>query len=1029
MKSIRYLLLALIVALASAAWAPVALPSRPGLKYPIGNTVVSIDVTAETVTLQWSKSSVPLGATLQGYDWEISEYATVDTSGTFGSNPNYGKFVFPLTASGTGVAPSVFGDPLYPTESVVIPANTFDYGKKYYWHVRAEDDTASQYSYWSTTGVFRVGTQFPALGALTNNDTLRPTFNWSPNVETVATSGYAFELSLYPDFSAKAISATIPATALTKYTPALDLLPNRTYYWRVRALNSTLGNSKWSQSSFTSAIPPTRPVLKAPANGVLQMDLTPTFKWQPSVSQGDGVDHYELQISANAAFDPLLAPVLKWDDASPTPVPTAPDPTSGWVEYTLPNADELDPAITYYWRVLAYSTGGDYSFSTSVFKFTTGIVGQVQSNTMDPGPTYGNVPGLEGPAGGPSKSILNGYGVELATGDNINLLTLRPTFRWEWDELSLGNVSSFVLQIASAQSGGCNLNDPNNGFKPFISVNVKANSVGVPSNKEEYTPVANLPANQNLCWRLQPYHPVYAPAGQGLWSQVQVFKTPNPPSAPTLLFPRNGALTNDSSPRLVWSKVDLNGEAFGKYEIEISRFSDFKGYTYSNSVPPYVVTPITYPLPDPSVPMDPTDPVTEPIVPLVMSRTIPDYTNFPLYPQIIHAHETDPGSPDYETVNDLNEPWFQMHEDFDTVLPIDYGPLYGAETYYWRVRAYNANGEYSNWSAPFTLKISPDRPENVTVTFPNPTTLRPTVTWDPVILADSAAPAKYYKIYFYVTKGTPSLLDDAMVFSPAGFVQGTSYIPTVDLPKNAEMYAKVFAWDLTYGYSLYGASANFTTPAPPLPPSGLIAPATGSLVQSVRPPAAQDYKPTFYWKLPAPDMTPQGQTFDDYQIQISENDPTFSAATIIQASAASELSNSYQLTPADLALTPLRTYYWRVRTCSSDGGVDACSAWTPAFMFKTAIKAPEGLAEDLLTDPLRPILSWTAVPGAAKYLVYVKPGSTSCTGNVTPAAVAINSYQFPRNLASGDYSWCVVAYDAFKFGSSVLSEMRTFAIP
>ncbi|MBI3159429.1 MAG: hypothetical protein HYZ26_07510, partial [Chloroflexi bacterium] len=102
-------------------------------------------------------------------------------------------------------------------------------------------------------------------------------------------------------------------------------------------------------------------------------------------------------------------------------------------------------------------------------------------------------------------------------------------------------------------------------------------------------------------------------------------------------------------------------------------------------------------------------------------------------------------------------------------------------TYYWRVRAFNASGQYSAWSATGifrTAMLAPVQrlPEmNATLT-----TIRPTFDWDAV----SGATAYRLQVSTSSTFGT--LLINVNV-------TGTEYTSTVNLPKNTNLYWRVLA--------------------------------------------------------------------------------------------------------------------------------------------------------------------------------------------------------------------------------------------
>jgi len=92
-----------------------------------------------------------------------------------------------------------------------------------------------------------------ALSTPSNNATdleQRPSFEWNPVTQA---EDYLIELAADEDFNTIVISQTV---SLEMFTPAIDLVTNTIYYWRVKALN-TCGEGTYSPVwSFTTAPAP-----------------------------------------------------------------------------------------------------------------------------------------------------------------------------------------------------------------------------------------------------------------------------------------------------------------------------------------------------------------------------------------------------------------------------------------------------------------------------------------------------------------------------------------------------------------------------------------------------------------------------------------------------------------------------------------------------------------------------------------------------------------------------------------------------
>ena len=120
---------------------------------------------------------------------------------------------------------------------------------------------------------------------------------------------------------------------------------------------------------------------------------------------------------------------------------------------------------------------------------------------------------------------------------------------------------------------------------------------------------------------------------------------------------------------------------------------------------------------------------------------------------------------------------------------------------------------------------------------------------------------------------------------------------------------------------------------------------------------------------------------------------------------------------------PNGTYWWRVRSVAADGSV---SAWTQPRSFTKNWNLQPGLQSpsegQTLSFPGTPVvLRWSAVPGAAHYLVSV--ASDPALGSLVfkysnqddpngPPNVAANSAAISNALAPGTYYWAVQPVDA-----------------
>jgi hypothetical protein len=305
----------------------------------------------------------------------------------------------------------------------------------HWWRVRAYT-AGGQYSNWSAVRTFRTALLPP--GGLASADaglTTRPTFDWG---NVAGASNYAIQVSTVNTFATMLVNAT---TTPSQFTPAVDLPRNVLTYWRVRA-NGTNGPSLWTNgTSFVGANPPSVPLLVSPASGALVYDYTPTLDWGNSTPLPD---HYQLQVSTNSGFSALVA-----DDSTLT-------------DSTFTFLSDLAPNTTHWWRVRAYTAGGQYSNWSAVRTFRTAIL----------------PPSLIAPADGAETS------------------SRRPTFDWS----DVAGATSYTLQVST-----------NNLFLTFV---VNVNPVG-----SAYTMTVDLPLNKVLDWRVR----ANGPNGPSVWSPVWSF--------------------------------------------------------------------------------------------------------------------------------------------------------------------------------------------------------------------------------------------------------------------------------------------------------------------------------------------------------------------------------------------------------------------------------------------------------------------------------------------------------------------------
>ncbi len=174
-----------------------------------------------------------------------------------------------------------------------------------------------------------------------------PTLTW---FKTEDADNTLLKYQLYLDTSSDPQTVVVSSQD-TAYT-ASNLLPNVTYYWKVKALEDNGGSSTSEIRSFTIQnntvnTPPTKPVLVSPLNYDAQQTTPVTLTWNPSWDiDGDAIS-YNVYFENQQAPEQLIA--------------NHTSDTSITITSMLTNMD-------YYWKVVAIDTQND-STESSIWHF------------------------------------------------------------------------------------------------------------------------------------------------------------------------------------------------------------------------------------------------------------------------------------------------------------------------------------------------------------------------------------------------------------------------------------------------------------------------------------------------------------------------------------------------------------------------------------------------------------------------------------------------------------------------------------
>jgi hypothetical protein len=154
-----------------------------------------------------------------------------------------------------------------------------------------------------------------------------------------------------PGFKAAKVIETTEVTS----RKISDLNDGTTYYWKVRVEAGEPVLSRWSEVwSFTTALGepewhPFKPASNvAPSPGATDVQLTPTFQWNPA----DWATGYEFVLAKDAAFSDTLVSKTGANALTAT---------------VYMSEQKLDVSTTYYWKVRAIAKTSDSEWAQGVF--------------------------------------------------------------------------------------------------------------------------------------------------------------------------------------------------------------------------------------------------------------------------------------------------------------------------------------------------------------------------------------------------------------------------------------------------------------------------------------------------------------------------------------------------------------------------------------------------------------------------------------------------------------------------------------
>ncbi len=598
----------------------------------------------------------------------------------------------------------------------------------WFWCVRAKD-AAGNWSPWASARRITVNPAAPAaptliapVNALATKDST-PDFSWN---SVVYGNQYEIQISQSSTF-ATIKQSSLRGPGVLAYTA--DSLPDGKYYWRVRAVNTSSTPGSWSAvRNFTvDTISPTAPVLKLPANGATAGGI-PTYSWNTSA----GATKYQFGYDPANCVDPVnKSAILAVTSHKPASQPTgtwnwcvragdSADNWSGWSERTItinpvtpvapilvsPTSSTIsgNPRPLLSWNGVLY--GDRYQVQVSVSSmFTSPVKDSSGSSTnyspdtdLPDGKYYWRVRAINDslPVNGPWSAVRT-FTVDTTAPVApvlklpLNLAAIAGTPTYSWNASSGAATYRFVYGAAS-----CDAPIFASGWMNVLSFKPPTQPAGP------------------WTWCVQAKD---AAGNISLWSSRSITVNLIVPVAPVLVLPVNAALTGDSTPNFSWNSVPYGDT----YQIQISKVSNFasteQDVTGGAGVIAYTATTLldgkyywrvrainSLSAGPWSAARNFTVDTTPPLAPTLktpldksVSTVIPTYA----WNSTLGANRYQFR---YDTHSDCASPVFESGElTLTSYKPV--GQSYG--TYFWCVSARDAAGNWSAWSVPNKLILTP----------------------------------------------------------------------------------------------------------------------------------------------------------------------------------------------------------------------------------------------------------------------------------------------------------------------------------
>ncbi len=239
------------------------------------------------------------------------------------------------------------------TDLSAINADQLLFNTKYYWRVKAYNNSKTDSSGWSDIKKFKViktvTLTHPANNAQNRN--VEMYFKWSAisgltNYEYQIDSSLSFASPLF-------VSKTVAYNKVETYSKELAFSTN--YHLRMRAIHES-DTSEWSDVRNFRTLDTFN--LRTPANAAVNLSPALNLEWY-----GTGSSQYEYAIATDSLYSDGVYKLI--DSANHTIFTTSPKDT-----IIRDNPDTLDFGQTYYWKARSVNTYGNSQW-TNTWKFTT----------------------------------------------------------------------------------------------------------------------------------------------------------------------------------------------------------------------------------------------------------------------------------------------------------------------------------------------------------------------------------------------------------------------------------------------------------------------------------------------------------------------------------------------------------------------------------------------------------------------------------------------------------------------------------